>query len=214
MFKVRIRFSKDGALRFIGHLDFLRVFQQALRRSELPVAYSQGFNPHIQLSFALPLPLGMASANDYADLTLKESVNMENAKKLLQNQAPLGLTIKKMWETEGRNAASITAAADYELKCDESEMPSIREAAKNLLAANVYMIPKKTKGGIKDTDIRPDIMSIETSGNTAVMRLAAGSGRFLNPLTAAAILLGRETAACEIIRLELYEKIGEAFVPI
>jgi len=57
MNKIRLRFSKTGTLCYLGHLDFLKVFTQAIRRSGLPIAYSQGFNPHQIISFALPLPL-------------------------------------------------------------------------------------------------------------------------------------------------------------
>ncbi|MCL2603929.1 MAG: TIGR03936 family radical SAM-associated protein [Defluviitaleaceae bacterium] len=214
MHKVRIQFSKDGALKFIGHLDFLRVFQQALRRSGLPVAYSQGFNPHILLSFALPLPLGMASLHDYADLTLAESTDMENARVRLQEYAPLGLTVLTIWEADGRSAAAVTEAADYILTVKEAEITTVRQAVHELLAAKEYIIAKKTKGGIKDTDIRSDIIDIKSNGNVVTMRLSAGSGRFLNPMTVAAILLGRDTAACEMIRAELFKKEGEILKPL
>jgi radical SAM-linked protein len=205
MHKVRIQFSKGGALRFVGHLDFLRVFQQALRRSGLPVAYSQGFNPHILLSFALPLPLGMESVNDYADLVFEKPVNDKDAAECLQRHVPSGLIIKKMWEAEGRNAASLTAAADYTLK---------GEITTDLLAAKEWIIPKKTKSGIKDTDIRPDIFDIKKAGDTITLSLAASSGRFVNPLSVAGIVLGREVAASEVVRAELYEKIGERFIAL
>ncbi|MCL2189383.1 MAG: TIGR03936 family radical SAM-associated protein [Defluviitaleaceae bacterium] len=205
MVKVRIQFSKDGALRFIGHLDFLRVFGQMLRRAELPVAFSQGFNPHILLSFALPLPLGMVSGNDYADLTLAHQVNLLDAVKVLQTHAPQGLTLHKIWETEGRNTASVTATADYTLA---------GEIVTDLLASQEYIIPKKTKSGVKDTNIRPDIFDITETKGQITLRLAAGSGRFLNPVTTAKILLNREVSAHEITRAELYARVGEAFIPL
>ena len=68
--KVRIRFSKTGALVYIGHLDVMRYFQKLFRRSGIPVAYTEGFSPHQILSFSHPLPLGMESAGEYADVEL------------------------------------------------------------------------------------------------------------------------------------------------
>ncbi|MCL2203505.1 MAG: TIGR03936 family radical SAM-associated protein [Defluviitaleaceae bacterium] len=205
MNKVRIQFSKGGALRFIGHLDFLRVFLQAVRRSGLPVAYSQGFNPHILLSFALPLPLGMESICDYADLVFEKPLDWGKAAEKLQAHAPGGLKILQMRETAGRGAAAVVAAADYTLE---------GTPATDLLAAETIIIPKKTKSGTKDTDIRPDIFDITTQADKITMRLAAGSARFINPQLVAGILLGREVAACEIKRVELYERIGEGFAPL
>jgi len=205
MTKTRILFAKEGALRFIGHLDFLRVFGQMLRRTGLPLAYSQGFNPHIQLGFALPIPLGMGSTHDYADLTFAQPIDVKQAAALMQAQAPAGLIIHRLWEHEGRNSASITAAADYAFE---------GAIAVDLLSAPEYIIAKKTKSGTKDTNIRPDIFDIYNEGTQITMKLAAGSGRFLNPITVARLLTGRDVTAGELVRAELYAKVGEAFVPL
>jgi len=203
--KVCIKFSKGGALRFIGHLDFLRVVGQALRRTGLPLAYSQGFNPHILLGFALPLPLGMASLHDYADVVFAEVVALGDAAARLQACAPQGLKILEMFEYEGKNPAAVTAAADYTLR---------GEVVTNLLVAHEWIIPKKTKSGVKDTDIRPDVFDISADAGVITMRLAAGSGRFLHPLTAASIITGREVTTGEITRAELYRRVNAGFVPL
>jgi len=205
MLKTRIQFAKGGALRYIGHLDFLRVFGQTVRRTGLPVAFSQGFNPHILLTFALPLPLGMASTYDYADLTFTEGVDVNRVAAALQAQTPAGLEIHRVWETQGRNGASLCAAADYTL----AGTPTV-----DILAATEWIISKKTKSGLMNTDIRPDIFNVVTEGETTVMRLAAGSGRFLHPLVAAEILLGRTVTAGEIQRTELYGQTDTTFVPL
>jgi len=205
MIKTRILFAKDGALRYIGHLDFLRVFGQMLRRTGLPLAYSQGFNPHILMGFALPLPLGMGSTHDYADLTFAQPVDLNNAVALMQTHAPAGLTIRRIWESEGRNSASIAAAADYVFD---------GTIVADLIAAPEYIVAKKTKSGTKDANIRPDIFDIYNEGTQITMRLAAGSGRFLNPLTVAQIITGQEVTAGEVVRKELYARVGEAFVAV
>ena len=70
MIEKRIRYSKTGILKFIGHLDMLRTFQRAFRRASVPLEYSKGFNPHPLVSFAYPLGLGMTSEDEYADITL------------------------------------------------------------------------------------------------------------------------------------------------
>jgi radical SAM-linked protein len=211
--KVRIQFSKSGPLRFVGHLDFLRGWGQALRRSGLPLAFSQGFNPHILLGFALPLPLGMASVYDYADLTFAKQICLIDAAEQLRLHVPEGLIIHRMVENTGRNAAAVTAAADYVLPISGANT-EIKKNVEELLAAKEWVIPKKTKSGIKKTDIRPDIFAVSLSDKEVTMRLAAGSGRFLNPVTVAEIVAGRKVSVEELIRLELYEQVGEVFKPL
>ena len=70
--KTRIKFSKEGNLRFVGHLDMMRYFQKANRRAELPVAYSEGFHPHQIMSFAAPLGMGLEGKAEYFDLRITE----------------------------------------------------------------------------------------------------------------------------------------------
>ena len=70
--KVRIKFSKEGPMKFVGHLDTMRYFQKAIRRAELPVAFSGGYSPHMIMSFAVPLGVGMESLGDYFDLEMAE----------------------------------------------------------------------------------------------------------------------------------------------
>jgi len=212
MRKVRIRFSKGGALRFIGHLDFLRVFNQAIRRAGLPAGYSHGFNPHMLLSFALPLPLGMESIHDYADLVLTDGGDLNEMAQRLQANAPEGLAILSITEFEGKGAASVIVAADYILGENSDE---VQKRAADLLAAKEWIVPKKTKSGTKDTDIRADIFDIFQSGNNPLtLRLAASSGRFVNPLTVAKIITNRTVNPHELKRAEMYARAGEIFITL
>ena len=72
--KVRIKFSKEGPVKFVGHLDTMRYFQKAIRRANLPVAFSGGYSPHMIMSFAAPLGVGTESLGEYFDLELAETV--------------------------------------------------------------------------------------------------------------------------------------------
>jgi radical SAM-linked protein len=180
--------SKKGPLCFIGHLDLLRVFQQTVRRAGLPVGYSQGYNPHQLISFALPLPLGMASEHDYAEIYFTEHLNCGGALARFNGAAPSGLTLTLIKPfPDGPGVAACTYAADYIWNADVSEA-----AVSELLSRTEIIIPKKTKSGVKDTDIRPDIYSIAKEKNQTVFRLSAGSQRFLNPLTAAGLLVPKD----------------------
>lgn len=84
--KVRIKFSKHGALKFIGHLDIMRYFQKAFRRSGIDIAYTEGFSPHPVMSFAAPLGVGLESDGEYLDVELNTPENMEEVKYKLNEQ--------------------------------------------------------------------------------------------------------------------------------
>ena len=73
--KVRIKFAKTGHMKFVGHLDTMRYFQKAIRRAELPVAFSGGYSPHMIMSFAAPLGVGTTSLGEYFDMELTETVS-------------------------------------------------------------------------------------------------------------------------------------------
>ena len=222
MIKIRLRFSKTGPLRFIGHLDFLKVFQQTVARAKLPIAYSQGFNPHMLMSFALPLPLGMTSLGDYADIVLEAGMPEDEIISRLNAYSPEGLTVTGARGFSGQGAAAVVAAADYAFPAELLPEGKAHEIIQNLLARESIVIPKKTKSGVKDTDIRPDILDIKISDecrnipeisaiesenqNCVLMRLVAGSARFLNPLIVAGLLLGHDADPSAITRVELYRK--------
>lgn len=184
-------------LRFIGHLDFLRVVQQTIRRAELPAAFSQGFNPHLLISFALPLPLGMESVNDYADLTLENEMPRDELLQKLNAAAPEGLFFKDAYPAKNK-AASVVSVADY-------SVAAIGDIEK-ILHAKEIIIAKKTKKGIKDTDIRADILNLREENNLTIMRLSAGSARFLNPMTVAEIFCEEKPPMTAISRLELFQE--------
>ena len=113
--KVRIKFSKEGPVKFIGHLDIMRYFQKAIRRADIDIAYSMGFNPHQIMSFASPLSVGHESSGEYFDIELNSMTDTEDIKNRLNEVMTDGIKIIKVAaldEGEGNAMASV-AAADY-----------------------------------------------------------------------------------------------------
>jgi radical SAM-linked protein len=206
MFRYRLCFGKGGKLRFIGHLDFLRAFQAAIRRAALPAAFSQGFNPHLLLSFALPLPVGMESERDYADLTLAEQVAPTEITARLNTANLPGLVVHSARPVENK-AAGIVSIADYFFGMENGEwgMENGDELA-GLLSRGEIFVAKKTKKGVRDVDIRPLIFDLRCEENALFMRLAAGSAQFVNPFTVAALVTDK--APARTIRTELYDADG------
>jgi len=137
---------KGEEVRLISHLNLIKVFIQALRRSNLPVAYSEGFSPHPKVSFGPPLPLGMKSRSEYADIVLGETVNVSEFKVCLNKNLPGGLEILEVKEVrpEAKSLMAVIDAATYEVRLDGCKEPrelsltfkeriKVKEALKSLL---------------------------------------------------------------------------------
>ncbi|MFB0527511.1 MAG: TIGR03936 family radical SAM-associated protein, partial [bacterium] len=94
--RVRIEYSKKGPVRYIGHLDLMHTFFRALKRANLPVSYTKGFNPRIKSSFSPALPLGFASEAEYIELYLDKKIDISSSIGNLQKELPEGLTVHNM----------------------------------------------------------------------------------------------------------------------
>jgi len=108
--KYRIKFTKTGNMIFIGHLDLLKFFQRTIKRAGLPIAYSQGFNPHQLITFAIPLSLGVSSIGEYVDMQFKTEMDCDEIVSRLNDTMPLGIKIlsaRKLNEGEKTCAAAV-----------------------------------------------------------------------------------------------------------
>ena len=199
-----VRFAKGGKMKYIGHLDLLKVFQAAIRRAKLPVAYSMGFNPHQRLSFAMPLPVGMDSVCEYMEILLNKQDEKDKHIYVmdLDKQLPDGLRILSVYEVPEKapSPAAIVAAADYRLTSPEINKDIVR----TLKEASEIIVMKKTKKGETEANIRPDILALEYDPVGAVtMRLSAGSARNLSPSLVAKQICSNIYKA-SLVRQEMY----------
>ncbi len=165
---VRVKFSKLGTLKFIGHLDVMRYFQKVLSRSGLPVKYSQGFHPHQILSFASPLGVGLTSDGEYLDFETEEELSKETVFDALSQAVTDGFSISEVTILEPRvlnvkkmSAMALVDSADYliYLKRDAtgSEKAAFEQATKAWMEQAEIVITKKTKTSEKEMDIKPYI---------------------------------------------------------
>ena len=116
--KARIKFRKYGVMRFIGHLDVMRFFQKAIRRAEIPIAFTSGYSPHMIMSFAQPLGVGVTSDGEYFDIELTEAIASEQAVAQLNAVMVEGIEVTGFREISSDKKASgmtIVAAADYKV---------------------------------------------------------------------------------------------------
>lgn len=114
--KVRVKFSKQGNMKFIGHLDVMRYFQKAIRRAGIDIAYTEGLSPHMIMSFASPLGVGLTSDAEYMDIELRTPISSREAIDALNRVGVEGITVTGFYEVpEGKanKAMTLVAAADY-----------------------------------------------------------------------------------------------------
>lgn len=160
--RIIARFEKGEAVRFVSHLDIQRTFQRAFRRANVPLAYSQGFNPHPQLSFATALSLGYTSEAEWFDIKLAEDMSPEAFQAAVNATLPTGFRILEASAAENGLPAltALMAAAEYEIRFFPEDAVSIEalETAFAKLDSKPIFVEKRTKGGMKTIDIRPMIL--------------------------------------------------------
>lgn len=183
--KLRIKFSKEGPIKFIGHLDVMRYFQKALRRAGIDVAYSGGFSPHQIMSFAAPLSVGFESEGEYFDIQVNSLTDTEDVRIKLNAVMAEGIKILKVSllpEGAGGAMASV-AAASYLVSFRESvPLPeNWRERLLDFYAREHIPVIKKTKRGEKEMDLKEGIFGLRLDGNGIYLLLDAGSGSNIRP---------------------------------
>lgn len=169
MQRVRIHFGKDSPMRFTGHLDLMRTWERLLRRAQLPVAYSQGFNPRPRINLAAALPLGYTSECEFIDVLLNETQELETLLERVRAAAPPGLKVNGAQEIEikAKSAQSQLLAAEYRVTLEAS--PELSDRVKSLLAASV--LPRERRD--KSYDLRPLVEALTLDEDGLWMRLAA-----------------------------------------
>ena len=208
--KVRIKFSKQGNLRFVGHLDMMRYFQKAFRRSGLPISYSEGFSPHQIMSFAAPLGMGLEGLGEYFDIRVPDEgtpVSSDEAVERLNDEMAEGLKILSYLAIpdETGNCMAAVHAADYTVRfltekkketapdvpddfrvnggaCGAGISAALSSALSALLEKPEILVTKKgKKGNLREVDLRPMIFSARAEGPELKMNIAQGSEANLKP---------------------------------
>jgi len=176
---VRIKYCKNGPITYISHLNLAQVFTRALRRANIPVVISGGFNPRYRISFGPPLPLGISSTSEYLDIRLKEGIKVEELIERLNLVLPQGLKIlrAKIILPSADSLVKVIDRASYVIslkikeklldssaKNQENKLKELEQEVENnnkrFLNLDEITVEKQTKNGIKMVDIRPSILDI------------------------------------------------------
>ncbi len=164
--RIIARFEKGERIRFVSHLDIQRTFQRAFRRADIPLAYSQGFNPHPQLSFAAALSLGYTSEAEWFDVKLAEEMEPDAFSAAVNAALPAGFRILEALAAPDSLPAlsALMAAASYTVRIFPEGLSSdMLVRVFNTMAEGPILVEKRTKGGMKTVDIRPLLLDYHFS---------------------------------------------------
>jgi radical SAM-linked protein len=184
---IRVKYKKGEEVKYVGHLDLMRTFTRCLKRTNIPLEYSKGFNPRIQISFALPLGVGVTTDADYFDLTLASKMNIDLFLSELNSVLPLGLKVLEAKYIEDKKSLmSLVKEAKYEITLETTVE---KEQIETLLNEENIIITKesKSKKQNEEIDIKPYILEskvIENEEGKVILKIhsTAGSVNNLNPL--------------------------------
>lgn len=236
MLCIRAKFTREENVRFISHLDIMRVFERALRRARLPVKYSEGYNPRPAIVFGLPLPVGVTSEAEYADFELTQKITPQEFLKALSMQLPGGLKLVAAAVRKGKeNIMASVDAALYDMVLYSKHKgfkTQVEKCLDEMLNSRELSVEKNTKRGPEMVDIRPLVIKAEISHERArwctesdygnnltgaflTMLVSAGSRGNLKPVLFVKALescCGLKIRFVRVHRRQLYVKKGDRLV--
>jgi radical SAM-linked protein len=222
--KIRLKFIKQGQVKFVGHLDIIRMFQRAIKIARIPIAYSQGFNPHSLVYFAMPLSVGVDSVGEYMDIVTSTDIDPVKVREMLNNVLTEGIQIIDGFVVEEDNTSlmSLVDAAEYEIVISRANFDSLCvQDIRNKLSGEELITEKKGKKGIKPVNIKPLIVeySIDEAEKdiTIHLKVLAGSSENLSPNLFLKAVLDKctlEDKCISITRKELYTDYNHTYTAL
>ena len=218
MSKLRLRFAKKGKAVYISHLDLMRTMQRAFLRAGYPLKYSEGFNPHAQISILLPLSVGCSSSCELMDFQLTADADMAEMPASLTDAMPEGIEAIEVYEMERKVKELKWLSVSGRFEYDEGDRTEMAAALNEFFAADSIVIEKKTKRGMGESDIAPAIKEISfEAGEDCVSMKAVISAQepTLNPEHLVSALRQKAAAIApdfaEFERLEVFDEKMEIF---
>jgi len=173
--RIQIKFTKQGALRYTGHLDLHKLWERAARRAELPLAYSQGFHPQPKMNIAAALPLGFSSTCEVLDMRLEQDIQLAGLREKLQATLPDDIQVLAVEQVDERAPTLQTQvlSAEYEVWGIESSFgPDVKREIESIMQADSIIRTRREK----EYDLRPLIEDLKLVDDKIFMKLAAREG--------------------------------------
>lgn len=179
--RLRIRFAKRGRLRFTSHRDFQRAFERALRRADVPIAYSQGFSPHPRVSYVGAAPTGAASEAEYLEIAVTARCDPVAMAHALDAALPPGLDILDVVEAKAGSLADRVTASEWEIRLPTTAPGAVSTAVRAFLEASSVEVERPTKAGVKNLDARRLVVRLDVAGEysdppCAILRVVVRHG--------------------------------------
>jgi radical SAM-linked protein len=224
-----IKYTKESEIKFISHLDLMRTIQRIIRRAGLPIEYSKGFNPHMAISIAQPLSVGVYSVGEYMDVVLTEELDTDFILGKLSKNSPSGvkfIDVVKVEKNENGKipqSMAIIDGAEYIMKLKSTNCEESLNSLEELQSLPQWNIVKKSKSGEKEVDIKPLIKDFKVISSKGILGfqalVACGSRENLS-----ANLLGDfikenvkaidKDAFVDIERIDMYAYKDNTLVPL
>lgn len=231
MYKVLVKFTKKDRMKFLSHLELIRVIERALRRADIPLKFSQGFNPHPKISFAAPLAVGVSSEGEYLTVEVEEKIDPKNFENKLNKVLPEGIKFikTKYIDIKSKSLMSIVEDANYIVKCiakKEYDLNEINRSIEFFLKRDEILFEKRGKRNkVRTINIRElikEIIVLSIEGREIIFKItvSTGSQGNLKPEIAVTNLAQLEEIELEpesirVHRLEIFSSKGnKKLIPI
>lgn len=209
---VRIWFSKQGRIKYVSHLDIMRCMTRAVRRADIPLWYTEGFNPHPYLNFLQPMPLGVEGLNEPLDIRIEGEISDKEIMDKLNAVLPVGITITKV--TEPFMKSNDLAFAEYKIYFEKED--NLTEKLTNAMDSGSLSCEKMGKVNgrkrVKEVNVSENIRkySIKENDDAVIMNvvLPGGNTKNVNPMNLLDALnryLGTDIVPLNIVRLGLLD---------
>jgi len=177
--RVRIRFCKQGDLRWIGHLDLMRCLERLFRRAGLPLAFSEGFHPKARISFPLPLALGIVGSQELVEVELSEPLSASEIRRRLEPHCLPGLCFTAVDALPSGAGKARPRSVEYRIAVPPALQPGVSQRIAALLSSQRCPVARPGRAG--QLDIRPHLIALELAGGQLRMRLGVGAGTNVGP---------------------------------
>jgi radical SAM-linked protein len=176
--KLRIQHAKRGPLRFTSHRDFQRAFERALRRANVPMAYSSGFSPHPKISYANAAPTGVASEAEYVEIGVVEKCDPNKVREALGKVLPPGLDVIDVVQANTSDFVNRLEASHWQIELPDISTQVLTEAVAKFLAQSEVLVERMTKSGLRTFDARNAVIKgVTTDGpNYGILLLVVRHG--------------------------------------
>ena len=162
--KLRLRYTKRGRLRFTSHRDIARAFERALRRAQVPMAYSAGFSPHPKISWVGAAPTGVASEAEYVEISVVERVDLGRLQAALDESLPAGIDVVEVVEAPtGTNLPDRVQASAWGVRLPQVPLADAERAVEAFLATESLLVTRLMKDGRRELDARAAVVSMRAA---------------------------------------------------